>query len=212
MTATLTVAGYAALLITLPLLLYQLYAFVLPAFSPREREVAVPLMVFVPFLFYAGVVFAYFVVLPAAVSFLQNFNDDSFDILLQARDYYKFSIMVLAAMGVLFQMPIVILAITRMGILTPTQLRQNRRYAILGDSHRRRPAAGRRPRDDDPDDGPDRPALRGLYPSRLAAGPAGSPGRAADEAEDGRDDADSPTRLETTRCSSTSEAPAAAGR
>ena len=131
LTATLTVAGYAALLITLPLLLYQLYAFVLPAFSPREREVAVPLMVLVPFLFYTGVVFAYYVVLPAAVSFLQNFNDDSFDVLLQARDYYKFSVMVLAAMGALFQMPIVILAITRMGILTPKQLRQNRRYAIL---------------------------------------------------------------------------------
>jgi len=85
----------------------------------------------VPFLFYAGVVFAYFVILPAAVNFLQNFNDDSFDVLLQARDYYKFSVMVLAAMGALFQMPIVILAITRMGILTPKQLRQNRRYAIL---------------------------------------------------------------------------------
>ena len=56
-------------------------------------------MVMVPFLFYAGVVFAYFVVLPAAVNFLQNFNDDNFDVLLQARDYYKFSIMVLAAMG-----------------------------------------------------------------------------------------------------------------
>jgi sec-independent protein translocase protein TatC len=131
LTATLTVAGYAALLISLPLLLYQLYAFVLPAFSPTERQVAVPLMVMVPFLFYAGVVFAYFVVLPAAVDFLQNFNDDSFDVLLQARDYYKFSIVVLGVMGLLFQLPIVILAITRMGILTPTQLRKNRRYAIL---------------------------------------------------------------------------------
>jgi sec-independent protein translocase protein TatC len=131
LTATLTVAGYAALLISLPLLLYQLYAFVLPAFSPTERQVALPLMLLVPFLFYAGVAFAYVLVLPAAVNFLQNFNDDSFDVLLQARDYYKFSIMVLAAMGALFQLPIVILAITRMGILTPRQLRKNRRYAIL---------------------------------------------------------------------------------
>jgi sec-independent protein translocase protein TatC len=131
LTATLTVAGYAALLISLPLLLYQLYAFVLPAFSPTERKVAVPLMLMVPFLFYAGVVFAYFFVLPAAVNFLQNFNDDSFDVLLQARDYYKFSIVVLGVMGLLFQLPIVILAITRMGILTPAQLRKNRRYAIL---------------------------------------------------------------------------------
>jgi sec-independent protein translocase protein TatC len=130
-TATLTVAAYAALLISLPLLLYQLYAFVLPAFSPTERQVALPLMLLVPFLFAAGVVFAYYVVLPAAVNFLQNFNDENYDILLQARDYYRFAIMVLAAMGLLFQMPIVILAVTRMGILTTRQLRRNRRYAIL---------------------------------------------------------------------------------
>jgi sec-independent protein translocase protein TatC len=131
LTATLVVAGYAALLLSLPLLLYQLYAFVLPAFSPTERQVALPLMVMVPFLFYAGVVFAYFVILPAAVNFLQNFNDDSFDVLLQARDYYKFAIMVLAMTGLMFQLPIAILAVTRMGILTPRQLRKNRRYAIL---------------------------------------------------------------------------------
>src|SRR5918994_1256838 len=131
LTATLLVAGYAALLLTLPLLLYQLYAFVLPAFSPTERQVAVPLMVMVPFLFYAGVVFAYFLVLPAAVDFLQNFNDDNYDVLLQARDYNRFAIMVMAVMGLLFQLPVGILAVTRIGIITPAQLRRHRRYAIL---------------------------------------------------------------------------------
>ncbi len=130
-TATLTVAAYAALLLSLPLLLYQLYAFVLPAFSPTERKVALPLMVMVPFLFYAGVIFAYFLVLPAAVNFLQNFNDDNYDILLQARDYYKFAVMLLAAMGLLFQLPVVILAATRMGIVSVAQLRSGRRYAIV---------------------------------------------------------------------------------
>jgi sec-independent protein translocase protein TatC len=131
LTATLIVAGYAALLLTLPLILYQAYAFVLPAFSPGERQVAVPLMVMVPFLFYAGVIFAYFVVLPAAVDFLQNFNDDNYDVLLQARDYNKFAILVMGMMGLLFQLPVLILAVTRMGILTTRQLRRNRRYAIL---------------------------------------------------------------------------------
>jgi sec-independent protein translocase protein TatC len=130
-TVTFRVVGYAALLISLPLLLYQAYAFILPAFSPREREVALPLMALVPFLFAGGVVFAYFFVLPNAINFLQNFNDDNYDILLQARDYYKFSIMVLMVMGVLFQVPIGILAVTRVGIVTPAQLRKNRRYAIL---------------------------------------------------------------------------------
>jgi sec-independent protein translocase protein TatC len=130
-TVTFKVVGYAALLLALPFLLYQAYAFVLPAFSPNERQIALPLMAMVPFLFVAGVVFAYYMVLPNAINFLQNFNDDNFDILLQARDYYRFSIMVLAAMGLLFQVPIGILAVTRVGIVTPRQLRKNRRYAIL---------------------------------------------------------------------------------
>jgi sec-independent protein translocase protein TatC len=131
LTATLIAAGYAALLLTLPLMLYQAYAFVLPAFSPTERQIAVPLMVMVPFLFYAGVVFAYFLVLPAAVDFLQNFNDDNYDVLLQARDYNKFAILVMGVMGLLFQLPVLVLAVTRMGVLTTAQLRRNRRYAIL---------------------------------------------------------------------------------
>jgi sec-independent protein translocase protein TatC len=130
-TATVRVAAYAALLIAMPVLLFQAYAFLLPAFSPRERQVALPLMLMVPFLFLGGVVFAYFLVLPAAVNFLQNFNDDNYDILLQARDYYKFAVMLLAVMGLLFQMPIAILAVTRMGIISTRQLRKNRRYAIL---------------------------------------------------------------------------------
>jgi sec-independent protein translocase protein TatC len=130
-TATFKVAAYAALLLAMPLLLYQAYAFILPAFSPREREVAMPLMVGVPFLFAAGVVFAYYLVLPKAIDFLQNFNDDSFDILLQARDFYSFSIMVLIAMGALFQIPVGILAATRLGVISPQQLRKGRRYAIV---------------------------------------------------------------------------------
>ena len=130
-TVTFRVVAYAALLLSLPLLLYQAYAFILPAFSPRERQVALPLMLMVPFLFAAGVVFAYYFVLPNAISFLQNFNDDNYDILLQARDYYKFSILVLMVMGILFQVPIGILAVTRVGIVSTAQLRRNRRYAIL---------------------------------------------------------------------------------
>jgi sec-independent protein translocase protein TatC len=130
-TATVRVAAYAALLLSLPLLLYQAYAFILPAFSPRERQVALPLMALVPFLFIAGVLFAYYLILPAAINFLQNFNDESYDILLQARDYYKFSLMVLMVMGIMFQIPIGILAVTRVGIVTPRQLRKHRRYAIL---------------------------------------------------------------------------------
>ena len=131
-TATITIAFYAALLLAMPFLLYQSYAFILPAFSPKERKVALPLMLMVPVLFIAGVLFGYFVVLERAVEFLQNFNDDSFDILLQAKDYFKFAVFFLAGIGLLFQIPVGVLAVTRLGIFTPKQLAKNRGYVILG--------------------------------------------------------------------------------
>jgi sec-independent protein translocase protein TatC len=130
-TATITLAFYAALLLAMPFLLYQAYAFILPAFSPKERKVALPLMLMVPVLFISGVLFGYFVVLERAVQFLQNFNDDSFDILLQAKEYFKFAVFFLAGIGLLFQIPVGVLAVTRLGIFTPKQLAKNRGYVIL---------------------------------------------------------------------------------
>lgn len=129
---TLTVSAYFALLIGLPLLLYHAYAFVLPAFSPKERRVALPLLTMIPVLFILGVVFSYFVVLPAAVRFLQNFNADQFNVLVQAKDYYKFAALTLGALGLTFQVPVGILVLTRLGVVSVAQLRSNRRYAVLG--------------------------------------------------------------------------------
>jgi sec-independent protein translocase protein TatC len=85
----------------------------------------------IPFLFIAGVVFGYFLVMPAAVRFLQNFNADEFNILVQARDYYRFTAITLLAVGLVFQIPVGILALTRLGVVSVEQLRRNRRYAIL---------------------------------------------------------------------------------
>ena len=131
-TTTLTVSLYAAILIALPIVLYQAYAFVLPAFSPNERKVALPLLLMIPVLFTAGVVFCYFVILSPAIDFLLSFNNDQFDTQLRAREYFSFVALSMIAMGLLFQVPVGVLAATRLGIVTPTQLRKNRRYAILG--------------------------------------------------------------------------------
>jgi sec-independent protein translocase protein TatC len=128
---TFTVAAYAALLLSLPFILWQAYAFVLPAFSPAERRVALPLMIMVPFLFLCGVAFGYFVALPRAINFLQNFNDQSFDILIRAADYYKFAVVLLGVIGLLFQIPIGVLAVTRLGVVSARQLAKNRGYVIL---------------------------------------------------------------------------------
>ena len=130
-TTTITVTLYFALIIALPVILYELYGFIMPALSPSERRAAAPLLTAVPFLFVAGVLFGYFVVLPAAIRFFVNFNAGQFNVLVQASQFYSFAATVLLAMGVVFQIPVLILGATRLGLVTPRQLRKNRRYAVL---------------------------------------------------------------------------------
>ncbi len=129
-TATLTVAGYAALALSLPVLLYQLYAYLLPAFSPSERRLAQPLLAMIPLLFLAGVGFGYFVVLPAALDFLLHFNQHQFNLQIRARDWYSFFGRTMLASGLVFQIPVAILTATRLGVTTPQRLRRRRRHAI----------------------------------------------------------------------------------
>jgi sec-independent protein translocase protein TatC len=128
---TMTLSLYGALILALPVILYQAYAFVVPAFSPGERRVVVPMLLMIPVLFLGGVVFGYFVILPAAIKFLLNFNASEFNIEIRAREYYGFVALTMLAMGILFQIPVGVLALTRLGVVTPTQLRQNRRIAIV---------------------------------------------------------------------------------
>jgi sec-independent protein translocase protein TatC len=130
-TTTLMNAAYFALVISAPVILYQLYAFVLPAFSPKERRVATPLLLLVPVLFIAGVVFCYFVVLGPALHFLLNFNADEFNTQVRAKDYYSFVSLLMIAMGLGFQIPVGVLAACKLGITNAGQLRRNRRYAIV---------------------------------------------------------------------------------
>ncbi len=130
-TTTLTVAVYGAIILALPVLIYQAYAYVLPAFSAAERRVALPMMLLAPLLFLLGVVFSYFVVMPAAVDFLLGFNDSQFNVQVRARDYFSFFATAMLAGGIVFQVPMAILAVTRLGIVSVNQLRANRRYAYL---------------------------------------------------------------------------------
>jgi Tat protein translocase TatC len=128
---TLTTSAYAAIIIAAPVILYQLYAFVMPAFSASERKVALPLLLLVPILFIAGVVFCYFVVLTPAMKFLLNFNSDEFNTQVRARDYYSFITMIMLAMGLGFQVPVGVLAACKLGLTNVRQLRSGRRYAVV---------------------------------------------------------------------------------
>jgi sec-independent protein translocase protein TatC len=131
-TTTLTVSAYAALVLALPVVLYQVYAFALPALRPGDARHLRPLLFAAPVLFAAGACFAYFLVLPAAIAFLLHFNDDQFRILIRARDYYGFVGQMLLALGLLFQVPVVVTLLARLGILTAGTLRGVRRYAYVG--------------------------------------------------------------------------------
>jgi len=130
-TTTLTNSAYAAILIALPVILYELYAFILPAFSAQERRVATPMLMLVPVLFIGGVVFCYFIVLPPAIKFLLSFNADQFNTQVRAKDYYSFVTLTMGAMGFGFQLPVGIVLAVRAGLTTPQKLRKNRRYAFL---------------------------------------------------------------------------------
>jgi sec-independent protein translocase protein TatC len=128
---TLTVSAYFALLFALPLLIYEGYAFVIPALSRDERRVAIPLMAVAPILFIAGVAFAYAVVLPPAVRFLQGYNSQHFDILVQAKTYYSFEIFTMLGIGLAFQLPLGLLGLQQIGAINSSTLTRNWRYATV---------------------------------------------------------------------------------
>jgi sec-independent protein translocase protein TatC len=129
---SITVAFAFALLLGLPFLLTQIWAFVAPAIAPADRRAVRPLLILAPALFAAGVGFAYFLVLPPAVRFLQGFNNGAFDVLVQARAYYRFELMTMLALGAMFEIPVLLLALGRVGILSSETLRRHRRYALIG--------------------------------------------------------------------------------
>jgi sec-independent protein translocase protein TatC len=130
-TTTLTVCAYFALLISLPLLLYEAYAFIIPALSTQERRVALPIMLTAPVLFVIGVVFTYVIVLPSAIRFLQGYNSDNFNALVQAKPLYSFEVLTMAAIGLAFQLPIGLLGLRQMGVIDGGTLTRHWRYSVV---------------------------------------------------------------------------------
>jgi sec-independent protein translocase protein TatC len=129
-TTTIGVSLLFAFILALPVILYEIYAFFVPALSPQQRRGTVPMLMAVPLLFATGVAFGYFVVLPHAIHFLANFNSGQFNVLVQASTYYHFVGITLLAMGIVFQVPVGVIALTRSGVVSARTLRKGRRYAI----------------------------------------------------------------------------------
>ncbi|HXY85136.1 MAG TPA: twin-arginine translocase subunit TatC [Gaiellaceae bacterium] len=122
---------YAGLLLALPVILWQFWAFFAPAVGEAyERKVAL-FVVVATALMVVGVIFGYFIALPAAVHYLTNYDRSLYNIQIRASSYYSFATMVLLAMAVVFELPIFVLALVKMGILSTSTLRRNRRIGYF---------------------------------------------------------------------------------
>ena len=125
------VSLWAGLLLALPIVLWQLWAFLAPAFEERrQRSVLVP-VAFATILGVGGVLFGYFVILDPAIHFLTNYDSSHYNIQIRARDYYRFVSFVLLGVAVAFEVPVFVLALVRLRILSAAQLRHTWRLGVF---------------------------------------------------------------------------------
>ena len=114
-----------------PVLLYQLWGFLSPALYKHEKKVVIPLLFSATCLFMMGAALAYFLVLPFALKFLMEFQTAALEPMITARDYFDFATSLALSMGVVFELPILLVGLTALGIITPIQLRAFRRHAMV---------------------------------------------------------------------------------
>jgi sec-independent protein translocase protein TatC len=125
------VSLWAGLLLALPIICWQIWGFFAPAFDPHRQRKVVAFSFFAALLLAAGIAFGYYVVLDPAIHFLTNYDKNHYTIIIQAKSYYSFVTMVMVATGVIFELPIFILALARIGILPADRLRKNRRLGYV---------------------------------------------------------------------------------
>ncbi len=122
---------YAALFFSSPYILYQAWMFVAPGLYAHEKRYVLPFMIVSVFLFVTGVAFAYFVVFPFGFRFLMGFATDLIRPAPSLKEFLSFSTMLLLAFGVVFELPVFVFFLTKMGVIDHTTLTRNRRYAVL---------------------------------------------------------------------------------
>jgi sec-independent protein translocase protein TatC len=128
----LKLAFYTALFIAMPVIVYQLWAFVRPGLYRHEKRLAQPLLVAAVLLFYIGCAFAYFLVLPAAFRFLTAVTPQGVEMMTDITHYLDFVMMVFFAFGLCFEIPVAVVILAAVGIVDLAKLRSARRYAIVG--------------------------------------------------------------------------------
>jgi sec-independent protein translocase protein TatC len=125
------VSLWAALIIALPIVFWQLWAFLAPAFTEHYQRSMSILVAFAAVLGLGGLAFGYWVILPPAIHFLTNYDSSHFHILLRARDYYRFVSFVLLGVALAFEVPVFVLGLVRLRILSAARLRRTWRVGVF---------------------------------------------------------------------------------
>ena len=129
--AYLKVAFIAGILAAAPLIFYELWMFIAPGLYQKEKKMAIPFVISSTILFVGGALFGYFVVFPFGFKFFIGFSNETVKALPSVKQYFSFSMKLLFAFGAVFELPVIIFFLSKMGIVTPQFLRQKRKYAIL---------------------------------------------------------------------------------
>ena len=129
--AYIKVAFIAGIMAAAPLIFYQLWMFIAPGLYQKEKKMAIPFVISSTILFVGGALFGYFVVFPFGFKFFIGFSNDYVKALPSVKQYFSFSMKLLFAFGAVFELPVIIFFLSKMGIVTPQFLRQKRKYAIL---------------------------------------------------------------------------------
>jgi sec-independent protein translocase protein TatC len=130
-TTSIKVSFYAAVALAFPILIWQIWSFLAPALEEGTQRIVAVFVGIATALFAGGLAFAYFVVLPKALSFLTSYDDHLYQVEIRASYYFSFAAIMLLAIALCFELPIFILGLVRLGVVTSAQLRKNRRFGIV---------------------------------------------------------------------------------
>lgn len=127
-----SMAGIVAIVGTIPILTYQIWAFVKPGLLPHERKATIGYIPAIFLLFIGGLVFGYYIFVELIMPFLLSLNDGMFNIMFTVDRYFKFLLRITVPIAILFELPIIVMFLTSLGILTPDFMIKNRKYAYFG--------------------------------------------------------------------------------
>lgn len=125
------IALYAGILFTLPVLLYEVWAFVAPALWPEERRAVLVILPTAVILFYVGLVFAYYLVIPAAVTFFVGFATQTLQPMFSLESYLSFILALTLPFGFIFELPLIVVFLAKIGLVTGDFLKGKRKILIV---------------------------------------------------------------------------------